>query len=127
MSYKGYRVKIEGTEIPNMLIAAGSYSFSKSPRVANSWNDGFGVKHEDYHATDKANIAFSIRERKLQEQESIKGIFQKQKKVTVEYWDDYECAYKEGVFKMSGATIGHKNALNNEILYKATQIRLEEY
>lgn len=127
MSYKGYRVKIEGVEIPNMLIAAGSYSFNKTPRVAHSWNDGFGVSHKDFHRTDKANIAFSIRERNLQEQESIKGIFQKQKKVAVEYWDDYECEYKEGVFEMASATISHKNALNNEILYKATQIRLGEY
>ena len=127
MSYAGYRVKIEGVEIPNTLIASGSYSFAKAARVARGWTDGFGVKHEDYHATDKASIAFSIKERNLQEQESIKSIFQKQKKITVEYWDDYECVYKEGVFKMLEVSIEHNNALGNDILYNATPVKLEEY
>ena len=127
MSYQGYRVKIDGIEIPNMLIAAGSYSFSKASRVANKWNDGFGVNHKDFHKTKKATIVFSIRERNLQEQESIKAIFQKQEKVKVEYWDDYECEYKEGYFEMPSLSVGHKKALNNDILYKATLVRMEEY
>ena len=97
------------------------------PRIANSWTDAYGVRHKDFHKKNKVTIVFAIRERNLEEQASIKSIFKEQKTVTVEYWDDYACEYKEGVFEMPTITVGHKKALNNEILYKATQIRLEEY
>lgn len=127
MNYKGYRIKIDGFEIPNVLIAAGSYSFAKVPRVANRWNDGYGVRHKDFHESDKVTIGFSIRERTLEEHASIKEIFKNQRTVNVEYWDDYTCEYREGSFEMASVTVGHKKALNNEILYKATPIRLEEY
>ena len=126
MSYQGYRVKINGTIIPNVLVASGSYSFNKQPRIAGYWTDSKGEKHMEYHEKMRSIITFSIRERNLEEHESIKDIFNNQKKVNVEYWDDYECVYHTGVFDILGVTINHKKALSTDILYNATQIRLEE-
>ena len=127
MAYLGYRVKIEETEVPNLLIASGTYSFVKEKRLARSWTDANGMDHYDYHSDKKAVIAFDIRERNLFEQESIKGIFAKQDNLTVEYWDDYDCEYKTGTFKMTEPEISHKKGLNTDILYNTTQIILEEY
>lgn len=126
MSYQGYRVKINGVTIPNMLIASGTYSIKHEPRIAGRWTDGNGVKHIEYHSQKCATITFSIRERNMQEQESIKDIFLNTKNVIVEYWDDCECKYKTGVFDMSSVTLSHKKAISNGILYNATQVKLGE-
>ena len=127
MDYQGFRVKINDTVIPNVLIAAGTYSFVKEPRVAKTWTDSKGISHKSFHAKDKVKISFSIKERNLEEHRSIKGIFANKKNVTVYYWDDYDCEYKEGNFEMSSATISHRKALTNEILYDSTAITLGEY
>ncbi len=126
MSYQGYRVKIAGIEIPNMLIASGTYSSRKEPRIAGSWTDGYGKKHIEYHSQKRTVITFSIRERNLEEQKSIKDVFANTKNVVVEYWDDFECEYKTGVFDMANITVSHKKATNENVLYNATQFKLEE-
>lgn len=124
---KGYRVKIEDTIIPNTLIAKGSYSFQKEPRQIREWKDGNGIRHEDIYEKRKVSIKFSIKERKLEEQQTICGIFQKVERLTVEYWDDYLCEYKTGQFKMYSDAISHSNADSGSIYYKSTNITLEEY
>lgn len=124
--YKGYRVKINGTEVPNMLVASGSYSYVKDRRLVQRYTDGNGITHEEYHETTKALIGFSLRERNLEEQKSIKGIFAMQDKVSVEYWDDYACEYKTGTFRMAAPKITHSKAVGSDILYNATPIVLGE-
>jgi hypothetical protein len=110
-----------------MLVASGSYSFLKQKRVAHEYKDGNGISHEVCHETTQAIIGFAIRQRTLEEHQSIKSIFAMHDTVPVEYWDDYDCEYKTGTFEMPTITVGHKKALDDEILYKATPIRLEEY
>lgn len=127
MEYQGYRVKIAGVEIPNMLIASGTYSFKKSKRLIKKYTDGNGTDHYDYYKAKKALISFSIRARTLEEQKSIKNIFTQQDNVPVVYWDDYDCEYKAGVFKMSEPIVKHSNAVGTNIMYQPTPIVLEEY
>lgn len=127
MSYKGYRLKIEGAEISNLLISKGSYSFRKDKREAGSWTDANGISHFDNHKTTKAFIQFAIKEHTLAEHESIAGIFEKQEKVAVEYWDDYACKYVAGSFRMNAPGIKHIETPDNDIRYATIQITLEEY
>lgn len=125
--YEGYRVKINGTNVSNMLIASGTYSFKKERRLVRSWTDANGVDHFDYYDKPKVTIKFSIRERNLEEHQSICGIFAAQENLSVKYWDDYTCEYKTGTFQMNEPQIKHKKGLNDEILYTSTEILLEEY
>lgn len=125
--YEGYRVKINNTEVSNLLIASGTYSFKKERRLVRSWTDANGIAHHDYYAKPKVTIKFSIRERNLKEQKSICGIFAEQENLTVKYWDDYACEYKTGTFQMNEPQIKHKKGLKDEILYTSTEILLEEY
>ena len=92
----------------------------------HSYPDGNGITHEEYHDTTRAKVGFSLKERNLEEQISIKGIFGMQNKVSVEYWDDYDCVYRTGTFRMEAPTITHRNSVGNDISYNATPIVLEE-
>lgn len=126
LTYANYRVKIGNTIITNDLIQKGSYSFVKSKRIAADWEDAIKVQHQNMMSTRKVRIAFSIRERDLTEQDSIKGIFETEENISVEYWDDYECKYNTGTFYMDAPEISHRNAIGG-IRYNATPIKLTEY
>lgn len=125
--YEGYRVKINDVEVPNTMIAAGTYSFVKEKRLVRSWVDANGLQHFDYYENTKAKIQFAIRERNLEEQQSITGLFQTFENLTVKYWDDYSCVYRTGLFKLKEPSISHRKAPDNDIWYQATSFVLEEY
>ena len=126
LTYANWRVKIGGTIITNDLIQKGSYYFVKSKRMAADWNDAVMTQHQFMMEKRKVHISFSLRERDLAEQDSIKAIFAAQENLTVEYWDDYECVYKTGSFYMDAPEINHRNTTNG-INYAATPIKLTEY
>lgn len=127
MSYQGYRIKIGDTIVPNLLISKGSYSFRKNKRVAGSWTDANGIGHYANHKARQAVIQFSIKERNLEEHQSIAPIFAAQDNLTVEYWDEYACEYVTGNFRMSEPQIKHIETPGNDIRYATAQIVLTEY
>ena len=127
MSYNGYRVKIGDTTVSNLLISSGSYSILKSRRLIRQWTDANGKDHYDYFQNPKVTIKFSLRERTLAEHESIKNLFTTYDNLYVEYWDDYDCAYKTGYFRMEEPKISHAKAPGADIRYSATPIELKEY
>jgi len=127
MSYAGYRIKIGNTIVPNLLVSKGSYTFKKNKREAGSWQDANGYDHFDHFKPTQVVVQFSIKERNLEEQASITGIFASQENLTVEYWDDYACEYATGTFRMTAPAIKHTEAPGDNIRYAATQIVLTEY
>lgn len=126
LTYEGYRVKIGNTIISNDLIQKGSYSFVKSKRIAADWEDAVKTQHQNMMTKRKVRITFSIRERSLTEQDTIKGIFDTEENITVKYWDDYDCVYREGTFFMDAPEISHRNTVGG-INYASTSIKLTEY
>ena len=126
LTYEGYRVKIGNTIISNDLIQKGSYSFVKSKRIAADWEDAVKTQHQNMMTKRKVRITFSIRERSLTEQDSIKGIFGTEENITVKYWDEYDCVYREGTFFMDAPEISHRNTVGG-INYASTSIKLTEY
>lgn len=125
-TYLGYRVKIGNTIISNDLIQKGSYNFVKAKRICRTWNDADLKEHQDISATRKVTISFSLRERSLTEQETIKDIFATQENLTITYWDDYDCSYQSSTFFMDAPNIQHLNTVGG-INYAATPITLTEY
>ena len=65
MAYNGYRLKINNVVFNNSDIAKGSYTLGKNPRVAKSYTDINGIRHDIYYPTPKTIISFSIREHLL--------------------------------------------------------------
>lgn len=125
-TYDGYRIKIGNTIISNDLIQKGSYQFQKAKRMASNWNDAAIVEHQSITDNRKVIIQFNLRERDLNEQDSIKGIFSTQENIKCKYWDDYACEYKETWFYMDAPQIQHRNTIGG-INYSPTTIKLTEY
>lgn len=126
ISYADYRVKIGDTIINNTLIQKGSYSFTKEKRIVSTWTDAEAVEHQKVLPDRKVHIKFSLRERDLTEQDSIKGIFATQENIIVTYWDDFLCEYKSSTFYMQAPVITHRNTIGG-LNYDATAIDLVEY
>lgn len=126
MSYLGYRLIINGTQIDNDLIQKGTYEFTKEKRIPSSWKDVNELEHQQVISNRKVRISFAVRERDLTEQASIAGIFSLQENIPVTYWDDFACAYATGTFYMEAPKINHRNTIGG-INYAATTIVLKEY
>ena len=126
MSYSGYRIIINGITIWNSLISKGTYQAVPQKRIAASWEDANLISHEEVLSNRKMDISFALRERSLEEQESIMGIFALEENVPVTYWDDKTCTYKTGTFKMEAPKFQHRNTIGG-INYNPTTIHLIEY
>lgn len=125
MTYNGYRLIINGITIYNSLISKGTYQAVPQKRIAASWEDANLISHEEVLSNHKMDISFALRERTLDEQDSIKGIFATRENVPVTYWDDETCAYKTGTFKMDASKFSHRNTIGG-INYNPTTIHLVE-
>lgn len=123
--YKGYRVKINGTIIDNLMIVRGSYSMMREQRVIDSYHDASGTYHEELSPVSKANIQFSIRDRSMEEQAVIAAAFSS-RNVSVEYWDDTTLKYDTGTFRVENPTYTHSYAVKDRIRYGEAAIVLKE-
>ena len=122
--YQGYRVKINGTVIDNMMIVRGSYSMKPEQRVIDSYYDAAGTYHEELGPV-KANIQFSIRDRSMEEQAVIAAAFSN-RNVTVQYWDDTKLDYATGTFRVENPTYTHSYAVHDRIRYGEAAMELKE-
>lgn len=126
MSYNGYRIIINGVTVWNSLISKGTYQAVPQKRIAASWEDANLISHEEVLSNRKMDISFALRERSLEEQESIRGIFALEENIPVTYWNDKTCEYKTGTFKMEAQKFQHRNTIGG-INYNPTTIHLIEY
>ena len=126
MSYLGYRVIINEITIPDRMMIRESYGTTPNERQVYSWTDANQIAHYDVVDTPKMSIQFSLRRRTLEEQEALIDAFSSFQNITVTYWDDKSCSYKEGLFKMDPPQF--VNYIDHdEMWYTATQIHLTEY
>ena len=126
MTYNNYRLIINGITITNDLVQKGSYKATPTKRVVATWLDANFIEHQDVLPTRKMDISFSLRQRSLAEQDSLKGIFEAQENVFVVYWDDTSCEYKTGYFRMESPEFSHISTVGG-INYAETPIHLIEY
>ena len=126
MTYNNYRLIINGITISNDLVQKGTYKAIPTKRVVATWLDANFIEHQDVLPTRKMDITFSLRQRSLAEQDSLKGIFAVQENISVTYWDDVTCAYKTGTFRMEALEFSVLNTIGG-INYAETPIHLIEY
>jgi hypothetical protein len=126
MSYKGYRVKVNGVTIDNMMIVRGSYSMKREQRVIDSYYDAAGTLHEELSPASKAHIKFTVRDRSMEEQAVLLTAFSTGRNVTVQYFDDSTMDYNIGVFRVEDTEYTHSYAVNDRIRYGQAAIVLKE-
>lgn len=124
--YNGYNLQIENNQLPNAIIVPGTYQITKAKRIVNSWKDANGKTHFNYYPLDQVSITFDVKERTLEQQNSIKWLFAKKDNITIFYYDDETDEYKVGTFKMNDASLSHSYD-GQKIYYAATTISFEEY
>lgn len=126
MSYAQYRVKIGETVIKNSMIGPDSYEITKDERVISVWKDANQVDHQEMAPELKTSISFTIRERSMEDQQTIAPIFATLSNLTVEYWDDILGEYVTGTFHMAPPKIKSRRH-GASLLYFETQVNLTEY
>lgn len=124
--YEGYRIKINGITVSNLMIAKGSYLLKKADRIIDSWNDADDVEHVVAMQNKRVTITFRLRKHKLSEHAAFASLTAKTLKVPVEYYDDQAQSYISGTFRMKEVTFSHDNAAGNSINYSETEIQLTE-
>ena len=122
--YQGYRIKVNGTIIDNLMIKRGTYYAIPVSRVLASYDDAAGGHHEEIHPVKKMEIGFTIREHSMEEHLAIVSAFP-ERNVSVEYWNDTTGVYDVGVFRVDDLKASHKHTAGG-IRYKETPVKLKE-
>jgi hypothetical protein len=122
--YQGYRIKVNGTIIDNMMIKRGTYYSVPTTRVLSSYYDAAGGFHEELSPVKKMEIGFTIREHDAEEHTAIVSAFTG-RNVSVEYWNDTTGEYNMGVFRADDLKTSHKYAAGG-IRYGEIPVKLKE-
>ena len=122
--YQGYRIKVNGTIIDNMMIKRGTYYSVPTTRVLSSYYDAAGGFHEELSPAKKMEIGFTIREHSAEEHTAIMSAFSG-RNVSVEYWNDTTGEYKMGVFRVDDLKASHKHTAGG-IRYGDIPVKLKE-
>ncbi len=122
--YQGYRIKINGAIIDNMMIKRGTYYAMPTTHVIDSYYDAAGNLHEEFHPKKKMEIGFTIREHSMEEHVAIMSVFTG-RNVAVEYWNDTTGIYDVGVFRVEDFKTPHKHAASR-IRYGEVEFVLKE-
>lgn len=125
MAYQGYRIKVNGTIIDNMMIKRGSYYTKLTRRVLSSYYDAAGGYHEDLSPAEKMEIGFTVREHDMEEHTALLSAFCTGRYLLAEYWNDTTGAYATGVFRVEDMKMPHKHAAGS-IRYGEIAIKLKE-
>lgn len=124
MAYQGYRIKVNGTIIDNMMIKRGSYYAKPTRRVLESYYDAAGGFHEELSPVVKMEIGFTIREHDMDEHAALFSAFT-ERNVTVEYWKDNAGVYATGTFRIEDYKMPHKHTAGG-IRYADIAIKMKE-
>ena len=122
--YQGYRIKVNGKTIDNMMIKRGTYYSVPTTRVISSYYDAAGGFHEELSPVKKMEIGFTIREHDPEEHTALLSAFTG-RNVSVEYWNDTTGEYKVGLFRVDDLKAKHKHTAGG-IRYGEIPVKLKE-
>ena len=127
MAYLGYRLKINGVVVPDVIMQRGSWSAKLERRLISSWTDAGGKLHESYYPDKKVSIKFSLREHNIVDHESYITYFTNKDHVAIVAWIDDTATYETVDCKINDIEWTHRVATNNDIWYNPADIEIMEY
>lgn len=134
MAFQGWLIKFGNTILPNKYLE--KYKDTPNQRLELSvYRDTEALLHRETSPNYKTKIILPIRELLLGEKIVLKAIvdagmvLEKERKVSVTYWNSEEMDYKTGVFYMPDIEyeIKRVSEAKLDMLYAAFQIELIEY
>ncbi len=126
--YKGYLLKINGTELPGQYIQDYS-STPNQEQDKNSYQDLTGELHREILPHTRSKIEFKTPPMSLEEKILFQSFFPNRKrhpKTSVEYWNDEDNAYTSGEF-YTPEIPSQPYPSGNTIAYKPFRVALIEY
>lgn len=134
MAFQGWLIKFGNTILPNKYLE--KYKDTPNQRLELSvYRDTEALLHRETSPNYKTKIILPIRELLLGEKIVLKAIvdagmvLEKERKVSVTYWNSEEMDYKTGIFYMPDIEyeIKRVSEAKLDMLYAAFQIELIEY
>ena len=136
MAFKGWLIKFGNTVLPNKYLE--KYKSTPNQRLElDASRDATALLHRQTSPNYKTSLTVPIRKLYLGEKIVVKAIIdagivsggERERKVSVTYWNDEEMDYKSGVFYIADIeyTISHVNERKLDMVYEPFDIQLTEY
>lgn len=134
MAYNGYLLKLGGTQLPLKYIKHGTYKATPSQMIdLDPYRDADGYMHRGVLAHDPAKIEWETPYLNTSLMQSLLALLKNamsdttERKLSVEYYDDYNNSYRTGDFYLPDIVFVPYVVSSAEILYTPTRIALIEY
>lgn len=136
MAFEGWLIKFGNTALPNNYLE--KYKETPNQRLElDAYRDVAALLHRETSPNYKSKIVVPIRKLYLGEKIVLKAIVdsgavsdgERERKVSVTYWNSEEMDYKSGVFYMPDIeyTITHVDIRKFNMVYEPFEIQLIEY
>lgn len=126
MEYKGYLLKVNGSEVPKGLIA-GFSSIPNRQQDKNSYTDNDGLTHRNILPHTKTTIKLMTGFLTLTEKSKLKSLFPAREYVAMEYWNDEKEIYSNGIFYVPDVEYEVLDYNDREIFYRPISFEFIEY
>lgn len=136
MAFEGWLIKFGNTALPNNYLE--KYKETPNQRLElDAYRDVAALLHRETSPNYKSKIVVPIRKLYLGEKIVLKAIVdsgvvsdgERERKVSVTYWNSEEMGYKSGFFYMPDIeyTITHIDIRKLNMVYEPFEIQLIEY
>lgn len=138
-NFQGWLIKFGEVQLPNSFLLADGWEGTPNQRIEiDAYRDANIFLHRETSSNYKTKLKLNIREMNLAERMALSNVIglatlsitdQKQRRVSITYWNDETLTYESGVFYMPDITyvIHNLDEENLDIEYNPFSITLVQY
>lgn len=119
--YAGYLIKTAHGKVPLSYFVYYK-STPNQETDEDSYSDANGVTHRNILPHTKSSISFQTGPLTKEEKEELQKHFPNRHRIVIEYWNEEDCRYTEGVFYIPPITYELKDASAITLLYKGISV-----
>ena len=113
-NFQGWLIKFGDVQLPNSFLLADGWEGTPNQRLeVDAYRDANMLLHRETSSNYKTKLKLNIRETSLAERMALNNVIglatlsiteQKERKVSITYWNDETLTYESGVFYMPDIT-----------------------
>ncbi len=113
-NFQGWLIKFGDVQLPNSFLLADGWEGTPNQRLeVDAYRDANMLLHRETSSNYKTKLKLNIRETSLTERMALNNVIglatlsiteQKERKVSITYWNDETLTYESGVFYMPDIT-----------------------
>ena len=124
--YRGYFLKVKGVPV-NLKFFQEYESTPNGQTDLNPWTDTTGLTHRNVLPHTKSTIVFTTPRLHLKEKMELQELFPNRTNVELEYWNDDDNRYTEGVFYIPDIKFQVMMPYPDDVVYRPVTYTLVEY